>query len=630
MRKREIIISCSLLVLITALAFLPALKNGFTYWDDDKLVTKNRTIQHLSWQTIKHIFTSFYLNTYIPLTVLSFAIEYHFFKLNPLVYHTTNVILHLCNTLIVFWLIYRLSKNSALALVTALLFGVHPLRVESVAWVTERKDVLYALFYLSALIGYIYYQQLTSPRFLYLSLFLFLFSLLSKGVAITLPLALLLCDYYIQRPLNPRIILEKIPFFVLSLVFLIIGLFAQYPPGTTPEEKSYPLWHNIQIASHGILFYLGKTIFPVALSAIYPHPEKIGGMLPWQFRIAPFLLLIVISAIIYFSRYTRIVTFGGLFFFLLILPVSEIIPLVGEAIAADRYTYLPSIGLSYLAGEGFCWLFQRRFKQRPALKYSLLGIMIAIVTLFAVLTHQRCKVWKNHKTLMTDVIFKYPRAPVAYNNRGSGYLYSGEYDKAIADFSRAIQLRQHYADAYNNRGTAYFLRSNYEKALADFTQALKYNPNHKKAYYNLGTLFLNRGEIDKAIEMFNIALQFDPGYGEAYNNRGTAFMRKQETAKAIADYSSAIKLNPNWAEVYYNRGVAFAQQRDYTQALDDFSRALRLNPTDVNLYSKRAVLYYLSGNYAQAWADVHRIQQLGGQIDSAFIADLRRASGREQ
>jgi protein O-mannosyl-transferase len=254
--RLEIPLLCFLILLITFISFYPSLKNGFTNWDDAPLLTDNWMIRELSPAHVVRYFTAFHQKLYHPLVLLSFAVEYHFFKLDPLAYHTTNLILHLINCLLAFWLAFLMSKNSRVACLAALLFGIHPLRVQSVAWVAERKDLLFAMFYLASLISYISFRQ--KPRALYYALFIF--SLLSKPLAATLPFILLLYDYLIESRLDGKAILEKAPYFACSFAIILITL-PKMREGTTIN-----FFHTVPIAGYVFLFYLSKILFPWRLS----------------------------------------------------------------------------------------------------------------------------------------------------------------------------------------------------------------------------------------------------------------------------------------------------------------------------------------------------------------------------
>src|SRR3989339_472154 len=281
MKKQNIIFPICLILIITFISYYPSLKNGFVTWDDPAYVTGNLQIRSLSLQNVKNIFTSFTMDLYTPLSNLSYAIEYNIFKLNPKIYHITNLFIHLLNCILVFWLFFLISDKISVSFLVSLLFGIHPLHVESVAWISERKDVLYAFFFLLSLISYIYYYNKKEAKYYYFALILFILSILSKPMAVTLPVILFIFDYLLNRKFTWDIFKEKILFFIIAVIFSIINLY-----GGTPPKLHYDIFEKIFFPTYVLLFHLFKTIIPLKLSAIYPHPEKIGNFLPSIFYIS--------------------------------------------------------------------------------------------------------------------------------------------------------------------------------------------------------------------------------------------------------------------------------------------------------------------------------------------------------
>ncbi len=379
MKKNQILVFAILILAISFASFLPSLNNGFIGGDDFNYVVRNPLIRDLSWPGIKNIFTSIHLGLYKPLTMLTFALEYHFFKLNPRIYHLTNVILHLLNSLLVFWLILLLSRKAWVSFIVALLFGIHPLHVESVAWVSERKDVLYSLFFLSGIIAYIYSLRNKRRVYHYLTLFLFILTLLVKPMGLTFPFILLLCDYILYIKLDKDNLKRKAVFFVTSGIFLVFTLV--FASEYSSRQPSFVFFDSIFIANYALLFYLSKIMLPVKLSALYPYPQKNGNLLPLIFLISPLIVLILTRAVILSKRYTRKIIFGSLFFLICVFPVLQLVP-TGNAIVADRYAYLSSIGIFYLIAEFIVWLYQNKLKKTLIINaLTVTGLAIVIVTL---------------------------------------------------------------------------------------------------------------------------------------------------------------------------------------------------------------------------------------------------------
>ncbi|MFH1824057.1 MAG: tetratricopeptide repeat protein [Candidatus Firestonebacteria bacterium] len=627
-----------ILITIVVIVFLPCLNNGFTNLDDDGYVIKNPDIRELSINNIKKIFSSFYLGNYHPLTLLSYSTEYYLFKLNPTVYHLTNLVFHLFNVLLVFWLIFLICDNVFVSFIVSLLFGIHPLHVESVAWIAERKDVLYSFFFFIGLICYVFYLKKNNIKYYFLSLFVFILSLLSKGMAITFPLLILLLDYFFSRKFSKKILLEKIPFFLISIIFSLIGIFAQYSDKLVRAEYEHTLLNSLIVSSYGLGFYLFKFIFPIKLSCFYQYPS-LSGMLPFIF-----IFLIIAILIIILSRKSKKVVFGSLFFIISILPVLQILPL-GAAVPADRYTYIPFIGLFYILGESFYYVY---LKKRGIVKILLLVIFIIL----SFLTYQRCKVWKDSLTLWKDVLVKYPNSAKAFNSLGIAYNEVKKYDNAILCFNNAVKIKSDYLEVYNNRGIAYFNKRDYNKAISDYETAKKITPDIAEVYKNLGDVYGEIGEFEKAIleygqgislkpnnaefyndigivysrkgdyenAIFNFdkSISLNPNLSSAYNNKGITNSKIGEYDKAISDYTRAIILEPDRAEFYNNRGIVYGHKKEYNKALEDYSVAIKLRPDSAEYYNNRGVLYTNMEEYEKAILDYNKAIKLNPNYLNAY------------
>ena len=555
------------LVIITGFAFYPSLLNGFTNWDDDRFVIDNRLITDLSWKNIADIFDyrDYRVSEdpeserkgyrYVPLTFLSFAVEYNFFKLSPQMYHITNLALHLLNCILVFWFVFLLSGRRLVSFVAALLFGIHPLHVESVAWVTERKDVLYSFFFMWAMICYLYYVKKNHWLYYGAVIALFCLAVLAKTMAITLPLVLFTIDYVTGRRFDRKALLEKLPFFAVALVFATITM-------TGNKQKTFTLLYNICIAGYGVLFYLVKLVLPVKLCSYYPHPGKPGSMpLPVLFMIAPVVAVCVVSCILYLGRHSRKIIFGFSFFFITLLPVIQLIP-VPPGIAADRYMYVPSIGLLYLFGELIAWLYYEKLKKSKAGRVVLSAGIVVIAVLFSFVSWNRCKVWNNSVSLWSDVLRKYPSVTTAYINRGCALDEMGYSEKAIEDFSRALEFEPQLVMGYFNRGKSYEKMGVYTKALEDYSRAVELKPGLRMAHNGMGVSYSKLGEYDRAIACFTNTIEIDPGFRESYLNRGTAYGRIGMYEKAMEDFEKAIEIDPGCANAYYRRAAICMVTKD--------------------------------------------------------------------
>jgi protein O-mannosyl-transferase len=637
--KRKMIgISLVVLAVVTACAFVPALDNEFTNWDDDRYVTDNTLIRGLSWDSLQSIarFGSYLerAQRYCPLTILSFAVEYHFAGLNPRVYHGTNLVLHILNSLLVFWFIILITRELPPSLIVAFLFALHPLHVESVAWVTERKDVLYSFFFLLSLIAYSYYGEGKHKALWYASsLILFFLSLLAKPMALTLTAVLLLIDYLKCRSFNARLFLEKAPFFVGSLAGAFVLISGNDRMGGGDNILISPLY-NVILACHSVCFYILKLMAPVHLSAIYPHPPHTTiATLPLEFLISPLCVVALAAIVAWTARRSRKVVFGSLFFIVTLLPVSQIIP-VPPGVAADRYTYIPFIGLFYLIGEGI--LFLLTIIRHRALKLSLCASLIVILCLLSFLTSQRCTVWKDSLTLWNDVIKNYPTTPIAYNKRGTAFLDKGIYREAMADFNRALAFKPDDAELYNNRGIAFSQEGDFARAIADYNRSLEIRPGAAIVHYNRGNALRDAGALNDAIKDYSQAIEAAPSNLMAYYQRGCTYGEVKSYDRAIMDLSYVLRARPDdkqaaerlaysrsmkkefddrlatfdrevnqsqSAESYHGRGMLYASKGVFDRALSDLTRALELAPRSPNIFLDRGTIYFMRRDLDRAISD---------------------------
>ena len=572
--------SLAIILLISFVIYLPVFNNKLLAWDDDNYIKNNPLIYSIN---LKDIFSQYVMGNYHPLTILTFAIEYQFFGLNETGYHIINLLLHLLNVVLVFYVINLLVNKPTVALVASLLFGIHPLHVESVAWAAELKDLLYTFFFLTSYIFYLKYLTSQQKKMYVFSLLLFCLSLLSKAMAVSLPVVLILTDYFKGRKINSKVLLEKLPFILLSIGFGIVAVWAQKSSGAT-EVVNFDFLQRIVFACYGFIMYIVQLFFPLHLSAYYPYPIKSTESIPAQFYLYPILVAGLIFAVFYSLRFTKKFFLGIGFFAITIFLVLQLLP-VGGAIIADRYSYIPSIGIFYLAGEGFNLLLNKKFRV-PA--FSLLAI---ITIIFSIKTYARCNIWNNDLSLWNDVISKYQTVPIAYNNRGLIYLHEGKNDIAFKDFNKAIELKPDYAKAYNNRGTLFMNENKSDEALKDFDKAIEFMPSSEGFHISRGNALKNKNRIDEALMEYDKALSLRPDFAEAFYSRGVLFMNQGKNSQAIEEYSKAIGLNPNYIEAYLNRGNSFRDNKQFDDALKDYEKVIMLNPDFPLAYFNRGTLF---------------------------------------
>ena len=603
------------IILITFGTFAVTFNNTYTNWDDGKYVEENPLIKPLNSETVKNIFVSeklyerYWMGNYHPLTMLSLNINYAFASkdedgnASPFGFQLINILLHIVNTLLLFFILKKFTKNTNIAFFAAVLFGVHTLHVESVSWIAERKDVLYTSFFLASL--YIYSMFVEKQKIgLYIGSFiLFVLSLLSKGQAVSLAVTLLLIDYFYERKLlSVRVIAEKIPFIILAAVFGLIAIEAQKQGNALQIINTTPILNRIGIAGYGFTMYILKLILPVNLCAVYPYPDIIHQTIPSYFWLG---LITVISAVIVALKYfkkNKFITFSIGFFMVNIFLLLQLLP-VGSAIYADRYAYIPSIGFYLLIAY-----FAHKIKQ----KNLRIGVFAAYTSLLVFLTITRIGDWKDSRTLWEDVVSKQPKSVVAWNNLGSVYnrisqSYKDSSDfanyeaykiKAIECFDNGIDQKPDYTSAFYNRGFSNKDLGIFKKdtnlvkiAITDFNSTIANDLTFVMAYLERGLAYDWLGDFTRAINDYNIALQHQPKNMQVLVNRGITKGKMGNLEAAIKDFNLAISLNSESSEAYSNRGLAHAFMKDYELALSDYNKAIELEP-DGNTYYNRAMVYY--------------------------------------
>jgi tetratricopeptide (TPR) repeat protein len=611
---------------LTFVSFIPALTNGFTHWDDNIYVTDNPLIASLSWGNLKAIFTTSHYGVYVPLTMVSYSLEYAVFGKNPAAFHTTNVVLHAVNAGLVFWLFFLLfGGNGPAAFVAAALFGVHPLRVESVAWIAERKDLLCGLFFLMSLISYRRYGESGNRRLLRRSLLLFLCSLLSKPMALTLPFVLLLMDYLASGRLTRKAWTEKIPFFALSLVFAVIALLANQPgdvpPGAVAGASLLAAGlHKAVLAVFSTAFYTVKTLLPFKLAAVYPYTDSTAGLSPALLYASPVILALLAAALVFALRRSRKIVFGLAFFFLTLVPILQLVSLPGNTIVADRYTYIPGLGLAFLAGVLLTSVFANKLKPaRLALPVLFAGIILA----FSASTFARCRVWRDDRSLWSDVLKKYPDVAVAHDKYGLVLAGDGDQEAAVEEYGRAIALDGAYAGAYNNRAVALRRLKRYDQAAADYAKVIELNPSFADAIYNYGNLYQEIGRNEKAVELYGLAIQRNPKSAPIYNNRGLSYIALNDLEKARADFSKALEIDPAFDLPRVNRGILLVQLGRYAEALEDLDAVVRRNASIPNVYLARGLAWAGQGNFDRALAELDAALRLKPDYEDALNQRIR-------
>ena len=573
--------------------------------DDSVYVTQNAHIQSgITLDGLLWAFSTTYAEFWHPVTWLSLMLDYQFYGLNPAGYHLTNLFLHILSTLLLFWLFCRMTGEVWPSAFLAALFALHPLRVQSVAWIAERKDVLSAFFWMLTLCLYVYYTEKPVIKRYLLVLFSFLLGLMSKPMVVTLPVIMILLDYW---PLNRfasqknNLILwqlkEKTLFFILSAVFSVITIYAQYRPSIMLEV---PFTSRLANASVSFVTYIEKIFWPRDIHLFHPFA---AGLPAIQILTAILIILIASVAFIVMARRKPYLIVGWLWYAVTVLPVLGIMS-VGISWRHDHYIYIPSIGIGIMLAWGIPSLTGNKDKRRKI----LLPVSIAILTILAVLSWKQCGYWKDTIELLNYTLKVTKSNYMVHYNRGSAYAELGQYENAIKDYNEAISLRPDNIQAYKNRGNTYAALGLREQGNDTMRQ------KSDSGTENINSPVLYR----QAIEDLNNAIRLSPDCA-SYNNRGVAYSKLGQYKNAIEDFSKAIALNSNYYTGYNNRGLAYANLGQYENAIEDYNNAINLKPDYVKAYNNRADAYFSLGNKKLGCLDLHKACSLGdcGVLETA-------------
>ena len=634
----------SAILLLTLISFYPSIKCDFTSWDDPLYVTENNLIKNLYFENIKNIFSTGHavaLN-YHPLTVLSFAIDFHFSGLNPLHYHLVNVIIHLLNTLLVFFFAFKLSNGKLfVGIIVSLFFGIHPMHVESVTWISERKDVLYAFFFIASLICYLNYTQSNKTKFLIFTFILFFLSILSKAMAVVLPVVLILIDYYQGRKLTIKTLAEKIPFFIVSLIFGLLAINIQSKEAIATYE-TFTLFQRISFGFFGFFTYIWKMILPIDLSAFYPYPiadSQIAFPISFYLPVIIGLILFITIPLLtfFYPAKMKLISFGIGFYFITIVFVLQFIS-VGQVIMAERYSYIPYIGLLFLIGM----LLNNLTERKPLLKKFIFVVISGIAILFSYLTHERTKVWKTTETLWTDVINKYPHPPwnieIAYVGRGRYYASEkNDLEKALSDFNTLLSMKTKNATVYNNLGNIYAVKGqdnermndlisakqNYEKSLNYFKTSLSLDSNAKNTYVNRATAYIFMKNYELAANDFNKALKYDNENFELIEKRAYAYYKSRKWSEAKIDYDFLISKFPEKTYFFQYRGYIKFNLEKFNEGIQDLLITVQREPQNETAYYYLSLCYYSLNDYMPAFKNAERAIQFNYKVDQNYLNMLR-------
>jgi len=560
------------LTVVTFVVYWQINKFDFIDLDDFVYVSENYHIRSgITLEGIRWAFTTTYADFWHPLTWLSLMFDYQLYGLHAGGYHVTNLILHVLSTLLLLWLFHRMTHEIWKSAFVAAFFALHPLHVESVAWISERKDVLSAFFWMLTLCCYVYYTEKPMIKRYLLVLFSFILALMSKPMVITLPLVMILLDYWPLKRFQSQKsnwflwqAKEKWLLLIFSGFFAFITIYVQHDP----SGSYFPFTSRLANAPVAFIMYLINTFWPFNLAVFYPFPAPIPI---WLVTGAMMLIVTITAFVIHKVKRLPYLFVGWLWYTIILLPVIGIVQ-VGNHNMADRYTYLPLIGISVGLAWGVPSLFAGRYLQ----KNIVLSLTIVFLVLLTFLSWQQCGYWKNSIRLFNHALRVTKENYIAHGSLGIALSKEGKIKESIDHYNKAISIRPDYFKPYDSRGFVYDTLGRYQQAIEDFSAAIHLNPDHVVSYNNRGASYDKSGQYQKALEDYNTAIRMKPDYAEAFNNRGIVLFKLGQYQKAFEDFSQAIHFNPRFSDAYNNRAVVYLNQNNMVSGCLDARKACEL------------------------------------------------------
>ncbi|MDH7482986.1 MAG: tetratricopeptide repeat protein [Armatimonadota bacterium] len=665
------------LALGTFATFAQVLRHEFINLDDNVYVTENpQVLRGLSLDSVKWAFTAIYRATWQPLIWLSYMLDMQVYGLRPMGFHLTNVIFHIANVLLLFLVLNRMTEKVWRSALVAALFAVHPLHIESVAWVAERKDVVSTFFWMFTMWAYVRYALLPKVSTYIPVVVFFALGLMAKPMLVTLPFVLLLLDYWPLNRIRPardlqfgkpskvigRLVVEKIPLFVLALASSVLAVVVQKKGGALSSTELVPVGVRIANALYSYSAYIVKTIWPVKLAILYPHPGDTLAI--WQvIGSAALLIILTIFAILLAKAGRQFVAVGWLWFVGTLLPVIGIVQ-IGPHGMADRFTYIPLVGLFMIAAWGipdviYCQNNElsaentrSRFSYPTVIPFCALVVLAALI----ICTQFQLTYWKNNTTIFARALECTRCNYLMQNNMGLSFAAQGKYELAIKHYARGLELRPDDAQLNNNMGVSLADLGRIDEAMTYYQRAIELDPKYAMAHNNLGIALAQKGRLQEAIEHYEAAIRLNPNFAEAHNNLAVVLISLGKTNEALGHYLEAIRINPTYASAHINLANELAKlgqldnavehyraavqiqpenpvphyrlanilfkQRKYNEAIEEYRKVLELVPKLAAAHNNLAVALYFVGNYAGAWEEVKLSRKYGGKIHPQFLRAL--------
>lgn len=611
-------------LVLTLLAMIPVFSTELLNYDDELYITENIFIQNFK---IGDLFGGFFQNQYSPIAMTLMAFWYKL-GLSVGALKFISVLWHLLNVALVFLVVRKLFGKEEWAFFVAALFGVSTMQLESVAWLAASMKIgTYGFFFLGAVWLYLRYLDALNKKFLFASIGAFLLACLCKEQAVALAPTLVLVDYFKKRNwLSGAVLMEKVPYFILAIIFGVITLKASASAEVKHVVYDFNIGERLLFAAYALGSYFTKLTIPFNLSFFYTYPIK--GATPAYFYIYALIFIAILGVLFQAWRSNnRTVLFALLFFLINIgLTVFTQILSVRDVIMADRYVYISSIG--WFLFIAYCL---EKFLSPRLGKSTTQYLGIGLIAVMTVVTFLRGSVWKDSISVFSDVIEKgkytdgkkNPYLALPYNNRGIAYKRKGNIDQAMKDFNSAIGASNKYPSGFLNRGNIYFSREEDKLAIKDYNQTIKLDANSTKALSARGAIYAKQGKNDLALQDLNKAIELEPYFADALSNRGLLYMQMSRYDESIADFSKIISFRPRSHEMYSTRGVVYGRAGRMEESIADHTKAIQLDPKSGAYFINRAYAYAQVGNKAAALQDAQKAKSFGANVSQDFIDSLK-------
>jgi Flp pilus assembly protein TadD len=604
MQNQKKLLITFILILLTLVIYWQVKDFNFAGYDDELYITDNAHVQTgLTFESIKWAFTTFHAGNWHPVTWLSHMLDIELYALNPMGHHWTNLQFHIANTLLLFFILFKMTGALWRSAFVAALFALHPLHVESVAWVAERKDVLSTFFGMLTILAYIRYVKKIN-LFRYSLVFIFLsLGLMAKPMLVTLPFVLLLLDFWPLERLKYyshdqssklfSLIYEKIPLFIPVAISSFLTILAQKEAEALYTFEALPFATRIANAFVSYAGYIIKTVWPQNLAVFYPHPFGTLSLL------YVFLAVFAIAGISFFSirsfKQHPYVAVGWFWYLGTLIPVIGLIQ-VGAQGMADRYTYIPLIGLFIIAAWGISDLLKKWHYNRIIL------VIFSIIIIFAFSTRSYFQIrhWENSTTVFKNAVKVTDNNWLAYSNLGLALMRDGKSNDAVFYFKKTLQIRPNFLKTLDNLGIVLCRLEKFEEALFYYSKALKIDPKHAGIHNNIANVLTALGKLEKAVQHYKKAILIDPEFAEAHYNIANVLVTQKELDKAILYYESAIKKDSEYSDAHYNLGCILLKKKECKKALAHFAQVIKIKPDYKQAYNHIGIILLQFGKINEA------------------------------